>query len=42
MVFDIWWNIFVWIGVSEFVAGDVLLMNKIDEYWKVFIDVIWR
>lgn len=42
MVFEIWWNIFVWIGVSEFVVGDVLLMNKIDEYWKVFIDVIWR
>lgn len=42
MVFDILCNIFVWIGVSEFVVGDVLLMNKIDEYWKVFIDVIWR
>lgn len=36
------WNISVWTGVSESVAGDVLLMNKIDEHWKVPTDAIWR
>lgn len=42
MVLGISWNISVWTGVSESVAGDVLLMNKIDEHWKVPTDAIWR
>nr|XP_022298299.1 VWFA and cache domain-containing protein 1-like isoform X1 [Crassostrea virginica]XP_022298300.1 VWFA and cache domain-containing protein 1-like isoform X1 [Crassostrea virginica] len=29
-------------GVTESVAGDVLLMNKIDEQWKNPTDAIWR
>ncbi|XP_062613415.1 uncharacterized protein LOC134275179 [Saccostrea cucullata] len=29
-------------GVTESVAGDVLLMNKIDQHWKIPTDAIWR
>ncbi|XP_056001884.1 uncharacterized protein LOC125654160 [Ostrea edulis] len=29
-------------GVTESVAGDVLLMNKIDDHWKIPTDAIWR
>lgn len=39
-----WMNVksFSLTGVTESVAGDVLLMNKIDEQWKNPTDAIWR